>query len=152
DLPDIDSNTIVSFRVTATDASGAMRLWGETLAVQPGAIQDESLPIFVQRTGELARMPETAPDGRAAPLVVTAVGRYVVVTGGADADTKTKSQIYDLIPYHFVPSPPTLPRAADSMTVYKTKLLLIDTTGATWFDLNDSSTADAPAPTGGSYA
>ena len=134
-----------AFRLTATDATGKVLLKGESLFVQFGALESASLEIFMQRTGEAARLPNP-PAALAAPRVGLTVGRYVLAASG------TSTFLYDLL--LLKPAPPlgNLPRAAKSLGAFGTAALIIDDNGASTFDLSTAKFSDLPAPAGGTFA
>ncbi len=146
DLPDQDASETASVRITGLDATGNTLVWGQSLPFQFGALDGLTLDIFVQRTGELARMPNPLGTAPSAPLLTLVLGRYVVAAAG------TASEIYDLLQWAPVDAPPTLPRAPLSLAAFGTQVLLIDASAATAFDLSDSTPTDIPVPAGGSYA
>jgi hypothetical protein len=152
DLADMSFNAIASLRVTGLDDTGTVRVWGTSLAVQLGALDGATLSLFVQRTGELARMPSPFTDGRQAPLLAAAGGRYILVAGGADPALATSTLIYDFATWSPLVSPPTLPRAPRSLALATLVALLVDDAGATWFDLTSSTDAVATVPSGGTFA
>src|SRR5439155_4431879 len=117
DLGDHDTSAIAALRVTGSDAAGGVLVWGRSLAVQLGALDATTLTLFVQRTGALAQMPSPLGDAREAPLLATAGGRYVVAAGGSDPAFAAKTQIYDLLTWSALPSPPELPRAPRSLVI-----------------------------------
>jgi len=152
DLGERDPLALVRVRVNAVDDTGRVLVTGRSMPMQFGAIEGLSIPIFVQRTGEMARMPGSLGDARLAPNVVGVIGQYVFVTGGDDAALAKETQIYDLASLSRFTKPPTMPLAPVSVAPFGTKQLLIDGGGATWFELSDSSTEAVTAPSGGSFA
>jgi hypothetical protein len=152
DLGDQSASAVVSLHVTAVDDSEKILIEGTSVPVQLGALSDLSVPVFVQRNGEFARLPSPLSEARDAPLGAVIIGRYLLLAGGSDAAKASHSQLYDfgsLTPFE---SPPILPRAPRSMAALGTKVLLVDDAGATWFQLADSTFAEAIAPSGGSFA
>ncbi len=137
--------------MTGTDASGNRLVFGASIPLQFGTLESVTIPLFVQRTGELARMPGPLSDSRTAPLLSPFQGQYLFVTGGTDPSLSKSSQIYDFGQFAPLPSPPTLPRAPQSIAFVGTVALLIDSQGATYFDLGTGEYADGQAPTGGSF-
>ncbi len=152
DLGSPSQDTVAVIRVTAFDADGAIRVRGASVPVQLGGLAGTTLELFIQRTGELARLPSPFSDARPQPLVASVSGRYLFAAGGADASIASTTQLYDLATYTPMASPPKLPRAPKSMALFGTVALLVDETGATWFSLADSTSADAAVPSGGSFA
>jgi hypothetical protein len=141
DLGTYPETNTESILVTATDAAGTRVAWGETLPVELGALAGMTLGVFVQRTGTLSTLPGSLSDGRSAPLVAVLGGRYILVAGGS-----TKTQLYDLISWSPLASPPDLPLIPQSLAVAQLKALAISETAATWYDLTDSAASDASAP------
>lgn len=146
DLPALDQGTIAQMRISAIDDAQVTRASGTTLPFQFGALQNSQLDVFVQRVGEFARMPSPFTANFSAPPAALMLGRYLFISNGF------ASQIYDLLALSPLGSPPTLPRAALTVVANGTRVLLIDGAGATWFDLSDSSSTEAVAPAGGTFA
>ena len=152
DLGNQSTTSVVRVRVNATDASGRVLVTGTSVQVQLGALDGATLPVFVQRTSEFARMPVPLSDAREAPLVANVLNRYVFVAGGTNAPASGSTQIYDLATLSPFGSPPVV-RSARSVATKDSAVLLIDDTGATWYDLaNAESTETIAAPTGGTFA
>jgi hypothetical protein len=151
DLGDQDQDTIANVRVNATDDTGKILLTGMTLPIEYGALSGTSTPVFIQRNGEFARMPSTLTDSRSAPVTTLVIGQYILLGGGTGITDGT-SQLYDTGSFSPYDSPPTLPRVAASLANDGTDVLVIDANGGTWIELSDSTTADATAPSGGTFA
>ena len=64
DLGEPGKEDIAQYRVTGYDAANNKLIRGESLFFQVGALEAASLPIFVSRTGELARVPGLALSTR----------------------------------------------------------------------------------------
>ncbi len=144
-LGDKSRTDVGALRVLAVDATGKTLLRGESLYVQFGALENSPLDVFLQRTGELARM----PGGGAvldAPRLGVAVARYVVAASG------TNISVYDLLRLTTLPGIPALPRPARSLVTFGTAAVVIDEAGATTVDLSDNSTSDLLAPAGMTFA
>lgn len=144
-LGELSRTEVGGIAVTALGADGQPLLRGESLFVQWGALENQTLEVFVQRTGELARMPR-GPSPVNVTTITTIVGRYVLTTDG------TASNIYDLLTLHTLSSPPVLPRPAKSTASFGTAALLIDESGATTFDLSNGETVALDPPIGGTFA
>ncbi len=144
DLGDQPKTDVGAIRITGLLPDGSTVLRGESLYVQLGALEVAELPVFVQRTGELARMPR-APSGDVS-LATTSAGRYVLTTQG------TTATIYDLLQLRTITSLPQLPRTPKSLVTYGSTVLVVDDTGATSLDLNTGATAELSAPQGGTFA
>jgi hypothetical protein len=152
DLGTQDENNTAILEVTGLDAMATRVVYGASIPVQYGQLEQATLPIYVQRTGEMTRLPSPPSEVRPAPVLSTVQGQYLLVAGGTDSTLATKSQIYDFGQYSPLSSPPTFPRAPLSMVVVGTVALLIDSSGATYFDLAANVTADVTAPAGASFA
>jgi hypothetical protein len=146
-LPDLSQDDDGIVRVSAKDDAGNVLLRGQSLPVTFGALAGLTLDVFVQRTGELARMPSDFDD-RPSPVLASVYGRYALAAGGSSAT----GALYDVFTLSALPNPPTLPRTPLSVASYGTVLLLIDKAGATAFDLADSTSTVVSAPDGGSFA
>lgn len=148
DLGTLDAALGGSIVVTGTAQDGAIVVRGATLGITVGSLDRQNLPVFIQRTQELARMPGTFED-RAAPQLDLAFGRYLFAAG----EGRTDARYYDLLalapPSQVVP---TLPRAPESLAIVDTALLLINAVGASSLDLSTAATAEVRAPEGGSFA
>jgi hypothetical protein len=151
DLGEQPKDGIFTLRVEGSDDKGVLRAAGGTLLVQAGALQDRRLPVFFQRTGELARMPGTLGDAREAPLASVVAGRYALLTAGADASLAAKTQLYDLLSLGSLPSPPTFDVVPRSVAPIGTGVLLVHDAGAKVFDLSTSQSDDVPVPSGGTF-
>ncbi len=145
DLGEPQRTEIGALSLSGIDAAGKPLVRGETLFVQWGALENASLEVFVQRTGELARMPRgpAAFDALAATIVV---GRYVLAANG------TSTMLYDLLGLKPLSSSPVFPRPARSIASVGTAALVIDDAGATAFELSDGTSNVLEPPTGGTFA
>jgi hypothetical protein len=150
DLGDRAQTDQYSIKISGFDATGARILSGATPPVQLGALDGLSVPVFVQRTGELARMPSGLTDVREAPLAVLVSGRFAMVAGGKD--TPKTTQLYDIASIASLGAALDLPRAPKTVAVAGVAALLIDDAGATFFDLSTAATSEATTPAGGSFA
>lgn len=144
-LGDKSRADIGAIRVTASDATGKALLKGETLFVQYGALENTSLEVFVQRTGELARLPR-APMTLEAPLLGVSVGRYLVAASGTDI------YLYDLLRLTVLSGIPALPKPARSLVTFGAAAIVIDDQGASTFDLSAQTVGELAAPAGGTFA
>jgi hypothetical protein len=144
-LGDLPRSDVGALAVTGLDASGKVLLRGETLYLQWGALENHTLDVFLQRTGELARFPR-GPAAFDAKVATVAVGRYVI---GAN-DTSTF--LYDLLNLRPLESPPVLPRNARSLVTFDTTAIVIDENGADLFDLQLRLRDDLSPPVGATFA
>ena len=144
-LGDKSRTDVGALRVLAVDATGKTLLRGETLYVQFGALENSPLDVFLQRTGELARMPGStvALD---APRLGLSVARYIVAASG------TSIALYDLLRLGAVAGIAALPRPARSLVVFGTAAVVVDEAGATTVDLSTNGASELVAPAGGTFA
>jgi hypothetical protein len=145
-LADVNQSTEGYLDIAAADAAGAVRVRGRSLPVTFGALADANFNVFVQRTGELARLPGTM-DTREAPLTSIVTGRYVLVAGGTAATT-----IYDVLTWSPLGTPPNLPRVPRTLAVSGPQVLVVDDAGASSYDLSSSSSSDVTVPNGGTLS
>lgn len=146
DLGDKPKTDIAALRVTALDAAGAPLLRGETLYFQYGALERTALEVFVQRLGELARMPRPPAQIPELPVVHLALARYLFAASGP------ATTVYDLLALRPLPSPPTLPRPARSLASSGALLVVVDEQGASSVDLTRGGASELEVPAGGSFA
>ena len=144
-LGDKSRTDVGALRVLAVDAAGKTLLRGETLYVQFGALESSPLDVFLQRTGELARMPRGSAS-LDAPRLGVAVARYVVAASG------TNLVLYDLLRLTMVTGVSALPRPARSLVTFGTAAIVIDEAGASTVDLSTNAASDLAAPAGVSFA
>jgi len=115
DLGSLDPNSAGIIQVTGFDDAGTRILAGQSLPVLFGWIDGVTLPVFIQRTGEFARLPDPPSDSRPSPVAGVLNGRYIVVTGGADPALASTTMIYDLMELEPVSPAVTLPLTPTSM-------------------------------------
>lgn len=144
-LGDLPRSDVGAIAVTALDATNEPVLRGESLYVQWGALENTTFEVFVQRTGELARVPR-GPAALDVTIATVAVGRYVLATNG------TTTFLYDLLNLRTLDGPPTFPRPAKSLATFDTTALLVDEAGATAFDLQTRRQGSVDAPAGATFA
>jgi hypothetical protein len=153
DLGQLAANAApVSINVSGLDAKGTRRVFGASLPLQYGALADVSVPIFVQRTGEFARLPGPLGDSRAAPTLAVVQGEYLLIAGGSDSSLSETTQLFDFGAFGALGTPPSLPRVPKSIALSGTIAWLIDETGGTYFDFSDSEQLAIPVPPMGSFA
>ncbi|MBL0193468.1 MAG: hypothetical protein IPQ09_04440 [Myxococcales bacterium] len=145
DLGEVPKDDVGALRVRGEDARGVTVVAGESLPVRFGALQSTPLRVFVQRRGELARMPAPFTEPPPAALTALLAQRYLLGIEGA------RTALYDLANYAPVASPPTLPFAPKSILIFGTRALLI-ADEAVVFDFADRSTTPLAAPAGGTFA
>jgi len=148
DLGQQDESNVATLAVEGTDSSGAQVVFGASLPIQYGAIAGATLPIFVQRTSEWARLPSPPNDARLSPTMAVIGERFLVIGAGAGPSDPLSTQIYDFASLSPLDSPPPLPRVPLSMPVVGTVALIIDGTGGTYYDFSQGTGGDTTPPMG----
>jgi hypothetical protein len=146
-LGSVDEGTVGQIQVKGSDATGAHVVFGSVIPLQFGALDGVTLPVFMQRVGAFARLPQPPNDSRTSPLLGVLGGRYLVMTGGDDPSTSTTSQLYDLLTLQPLLYPPVLP-PAESMALVGTTAYMITESGATLYDLSSSDGGTVALPSG----
>jgi hypothetical protein len=152
DLGTQDENAVATLEISGLDDSGTRLVYGASIPLQYGALDGVTVPIFVQRTGELARMPGPLPDSRQAPALSSVQGQYLFVGGGNDPALAQQTQFYDFGQLAPFSSPPTLPRRPQSIAFVGTIALIVDDNGGTYFDFSANAAYTLQTPAGGSFA
>jgi hypothetical protein len=147
-----ETSSVVSIAVEGFDSSNMQRAFGATLPVEYGALAGQTISVFLQRKGTLARLPGPLTDARQAPTLSVLQGEYLLVTGGSETQSATTTQLYDFGFFTPVGSPPTLPIAPQSIALAGTVAWLIDDTAGWYFDFSSNSSAALTLPTGGTFA
>jgi hypothetical protein len=120
---------------------------GFTLALQYGALASNTLPVFLQRTNEWARLPSPPTDARQSPVLAIVSGEYLFIGGGSgSAATAETTQLYDFAALSPVTGPPTLQVVPLSMPVIGTVALALGQGSGNneYVDFSDGDTATVP--------
>lgn len=152
DLGTHNETDTVTLEVTGTDDNGNRLVFGASVPLQYGALDGLTLPLFVQRTGELARLPGALADARPAPVLSQLQGQYLFVGGGSDASLAKTTQIYDFSQFQPLTSPPSLPRVPLSLAFIGPVAMAFDASGGSYFDFSQNTSQDIPALAGGQFA
>jgi hypothetical protein len=149
DLGNQDQDAVASILVTGTDASSTELVYGASIPVQYGALDGETLPIFVQRVGQNARLPNPPADTRQAPTLAVLSDRFLIIGGGSNAGTALTTQVYDFAQFSLLDPAPILPTVPASMPIVGTVGLLLDAAGnASYYDFSaDEAETRVPSPT-----
>lgn len=137
-LADQKKTAVATIRVTARDDQNAILATGSSLLLELGVLSDRTLQIFVQRNGELARMPQVIGDAREDPTLAILGGRYVFVVGGG---LGVKTQIYDLMSLVALVNPPDMPFVPKSVAPLDIGEILIGDTEAMTYDFSKATDA-----------
>jgi hypothetical protein len=146
DLGDQSESSSATLAVSALDSNNNNTLiYGASLLLDFGAAVNATVPIFVQRVGQCARMPGTL-DARTAPILSQVQGQFLFVVGGNESALARTSQLYDFALLTPLGSPPVMPVVPVSIAVVGTIVMLFDASGgATYMDLSQNATAAVPA-------
>ena len=147
-----ETSTAVSIQVHGLDPSNTQRVFGASLPLEYAALAGQTLPIFVQRKGELARLPGPLADARHAPTLALVQGEYLLIAGGSDTSLAKTTQLFDFGFFTALTSPPVLPLVPRSIALAGTVAWLIGDTAGTYFDFSSSATAALTLPAGGTFA
>jgi len=146
DLGTQDETAVGALEVAGLDANGNVLIFGSSVEVEYGALSGTTLPIFVQRVGQNARLPGALGDSRQAPVIGVLTSRFLVVAGGLDSTVSESTDVYDFAQFAVLGSPPSLPRAPASMPIVGTAALLIDASGGTYYDFSENAGQDTTPP------
>ncbi len=98
DLGTPSQSLVASLQLTGMDASNNAVVFGAAPFAELGVFNGTTVPLFVQRKGELARMPGATADARSAPLLqITARGAYFAGGTIAGSTTPPVTGAYDLL-------------------------------------------------------
>jgi hypothetical protein len=154
DLGQQDESTIATIEVTGSNSTGDSRIvFGASVPLIFGGLNGVTVPIFVQRVGQLARVPGGIGDTRQVPLLANVQGEYLFAAGGFPTSLATTTELYDFGGFSLLSSPPTLPLSPQSVAFVGTVGWFFASDGtATYFDLSSGSSVSIPALAGGSFA
>jgi hypothetical protein len=152
DLGKLDESVDAEIQVTAKDATGKELVYGASVEVQYGALVGATLPVFVQRVGQSARLPNPPTDARPSPTMGVLSNRYLIIAGGSDATLNTTTQVYDFGQFNLLGSPPSLPIVPSSMPIVNTVALLISPTDGQYYDFSQNLAEDVTPPGGFAFA
>ncbi|CAN5578840.1 hypothetical protein BH09MYX1_BH09MYX1_40900 [soil metagenome] len=152
DLTDAPRASYLSLEITGKDATATKVLFGRSVVLQLGAADGTTLPIFVQRTGEWARMPSPLADDRARPLIV-ATSRTFIVAGGGEGTTASQVLTgYDFATLHALGAYGVSAKAR-SLAISNAAALLVgdEKTTALGFDLQGATQFAITVPDGATF-
>lgn len=150
DLGTIPDDVPIKLDVFGRLADGTEVARGRSASLVAGSISTGQIPVFLQRTDGFARPPGELPRSHAFAPAASFSERYVVMTGGkpvGDADVRY-AEFYDLVTLSGQESGSALPRAAESIVVRDTQILLLDRAGGTWIDIASGTQAEVTFPDG----
>jgi len=149
--PETTPSILTVTGLTSEDAGAERVFFGATIPMDFGVLDGyQNWPVFVQRTGELARMPNPPSDTRTAPTLSIVSGRDLFVGGGSESASAATTQLYDLAVVQPYTAPPTLPVVPRSVVFDGNVGWLFDLTSAAYFDLSSGATSTISLPSGGS--
>jgi hypothetical protein len=157
DLGSWNQSTVAVIKVLGLDATKSDTLvYGASLPLTFSNIVGDTIPIFVQRTGEFARVPSPPSDARQNPTLAIMQGEYLVIGAGTESGDASfdagSTQLYDFSQMATLGSPPSLPAVPQSIAFDGTVSWLIDGDAGTYFDFSDSDYGAISLPSGGYFA
>jgi hypothetical protein len=154
DLGSFDQGDDGMIEVTGEDADGGIVLFGSSIPTSFGALDGIIVPIFVQRVGAFARLPNPEEnDARTFPVLAVVGGRYLFITGGLPMSSADSTQLYDLAGLAPLSNPPTLSAPPLSLAVVESDAGdqvadTFDDAGLTQLDLTSGYELPGTLPTG----
>ncbi|HSY21824.1 MAG TPA: hypothetical protein VK841_06905, partial [Polyangiaceae bacterium] len=156
DLGSFDESASAVLTVAGFDSNNEQVLTGQSLQLAFSELPGANVPIFVQRKGQFARLPNPLSDTRTSPTLAILQGEYLLVAGGDDtalADGGSPTSLYDFLALAPLGSPPTLPRSAQSIAFDGAVGWLFDGDGGTYWDFSESTEGGFSLPPGkGAFA
>ncbi len=147
DLGDQNESNAATLEVLGNASNGQNVVAGASLGLQYGALASATLPVFIQRTNEWARLPSPPTDARQLPTLAIIGGEFLFIGGGnGGTSTGETIQLYDFAPLAPVSNPTTLPFVPLSMPVIGTVALLLGQGAAAYFDFSQNITAQVSPP------
>ncbi len=168
-----ESTGEVVLEVKGLDAQKTVNAFGASLPLLYSAIIGEGVPIFVQRVGEFAGMPNPLTDARRSPILAVVQGQFLFVGGGllppevdgggagcatspdgglTAASPTLTTQLYDFSQFSPLAAPPSMPSAPASVAFTGTVGWMINAAGGTYFDFASNTAGDITAPAGASFS
>ena len=162
DLGQLSQSVVASIQLTGSDANANAIVWGAVPFATLGVFDGLTIPLFVQRKGEFARMPGTIADARNKPLLQR-TARGVYYAGGSLGGPIPPTGAYDLLLLQDFGSTLAANRVATSFAIIQLSqtnqegdsalALLIDSAGVDEFGLaTDEIYSPGSLPEGKSWA
>jgi len=155
DLGDVSLTALGQIEVTGLDANQNTILFGSTIPYQFSSLDSIVTPLFVQRTGALARLPGALSASRSFPLLGVLGSEYLFVAGGLSpyGQDPGATELYDLGGLSTLPQPPPSPLPdAESMAIVNTMAFFVDTQSVVSLDLSSNTAAAVTLPSGATPA
>ena len=152
DLGSIDENSVATFQVSGLDMAGDQVVYGQSIFLSLGSLDGATVPVFVQRTGEFARLSNPMPDMRGAPTLAIVGGQFLFVGGGSDSGLASTSLLYDFGAFAPVSGALNSTQVAKSAVFFANEGFLIDETGATGINVAQDEPFTVAAPAGATFA
>ncbi len=145
DLGSLDESDDGILTVSALDANRTAVVSGRTVPIDLSTLDGQTASIFVQRTGELARLPEPLP-AVPNPVVGVLADRYVVLAG------EGQTLLYDLSGLEPIVLNPAFPVSPTSMAFVGPVGWLISDTTISQYNISTGVADGVVLPSGGSLA
>ncbi len=160
DLGAFDDGQTGALEAVGFDEAGNAVVAGRSVPLYLDQLGDGQLPLFMGRTGEMARPPGGLSSGRVGGLAEVVDG-YLLITVGGDQVKGTDgaslsaavASAYDCGMWAPLTARPEMPRLPKSLAVIGGRYgLLVDDAGATWVDFDTTLSEEADPPAGCSFA
>jgi hypothetical protein len=124
-LPSRNADETDVLQATFLDSANAAVIFGQTIPVELEAIQNATLDLFVQRTGQFARLPSPFAAAPASPLASVLENHYVLIADGSGRAGATQAALYNMNGWGFVEGVSPLPCAPLSIAPLGGSAILI---------------------------
>lgn len=143
-----------AFEIDGLDADGTTLVRGRTVVLEQETLADQTVPIFVQRTGTWARSPDNLDNPHQSAVAALAFDRYLILAGSAGSATGDTAlpDVYDLVDWQTLHGETDFPLAPTAMLVSGSIALLVADDQGVWLDLTSGDNAPADPPNGLTFA
>lgn len=149
DLGNRSESTDAVLAVSGITATGRTVVSGASVLLDFGTLNGMTVPIFVQRKGQFARLPGQLSDMRTSPLLAVFNANTLLIAGGDEPQSAAATQLYDFGQLAEYSAPPTLPQAVQSIAFQGTVSWLISEDAGTYYDFSDAYSLPFSLPSGG---
>jgi hypothetical protein len=150
DLGSLDESASAVLTVAGFDSNNDQVLSGQSLQLDFSELPGANVPIFVQRKGQFARLPNPLSDTRTSPVLAILQGEYLLVAGGDNApDGGLAASLYDFLALSPTVGISDTVIAPQSMAFDGAVGWLFDGDGGTYFDFSEGTAGAVTLPAGG---
>jgi hypothetical protein len=150
DLGSFDESASAVLTVAGFDSNNEQVLAGQSLQLDFSELPGANVPIFVQRKGQFARLPNPLSDTRTSPTLAILQGEYLLVAGGDNApDGGLAASLYDFLALSPTAGIPNTFIAPQSVAFDGAIGWLFDGDGGAYFDFSQGADGAITLPPGG---